>query len=64
MMTFQEFKDFVTALFNAESDAITNYLSAVEADNLLLSAWVDGEHPVDTWSEFVEREDIQSLRTR
>jgi len=63
-MTFQDFKQFVTALFNAENDALTNYMTEVEADNFLLSAWVDGENPADTWWDFVEREDIQSLRVR
>ena len=64
MMNFEDFKDFVTALFTAENDSLTNYLSEVEADNFLLASWLDGEHPVDAWSEFVERPDIQSLRAR
>ena len=63
-MTFQDFKDFVTALFNAENDKLTNYMTDVEADNFLLSAWVAEENPADVWWDFVEREDIQSLRAR
>ena len=63
-MTFQDFKDFVTALFTAEDDKLTNYMTEVEADNFLLSAWVAEENPADTWWDFVERPDIQSLRAR
>lgn len=64
MMNFADFKQFVTALFTAENDSLTNYMSEVEADNFLLSAWVAEENPADVWWDFVEREDVQSLRAR
>ena len=64
MMNFQDFKQFVTALFTAENDSLTNYMTPAEADNFLLGSWVDGVHPVDAWSEFIERPDIQSQRAR